>query len=168
MQPQKADVALRSSEWNMGSRSAAFLHSTPPPLSLSPSLARGRARSVSLPGSVLHLSLISYVSLATGRNSPLTNGSTSARISPPRIIHGYGFSSVELPPRDESGRDARRLRATVHCAKRRERRSGSRENVRGIHCREITCDCACEKARRELARKCIAAGYHASRPGIFA
>jgi len=54
------------------------------------------------------------------------------------------------------------MRATAHgngTLRETERDGRIRENVRGIHCREIMCDRACEKARRELPRKCIAAGY---------
>jgi len=56
MQPQKADVALRSSEWNIGSRLvhvSLFLYLSPP-LSLS-----------------LSLSFFSYISLATGLRFPI-------------------------------------------------------------------------------------------------
>lgn len=114
MQPQKADVALRSSEWNMGSRSVCV--------------------SLFLLFSIF-LSLISYISLATGLRFPI-NGRV-----PLHDPHHRALSTVMV------------FRSWLPC------RSGAAVRCILARCRQrcvaqmCVCVCVLRKTRRERERK---------------
>lgn len=110
MQPQKADVALRSSEWNMGSRSILSFYLSPSPSPLF------------LP--------ISRVSLATACDSPLTNGSLRTILTTVHYPRLWFFGPWSLPRR-AGRRDAFSRNAPEMCCAKRWagwKADGIREN----------------------------------------